>query len=187
MDPRIFYKMIPFIEKADHLALFGWGEPLCHPNFKEFIEVIGDIKEKNDLASGKKNIPYIKPFTNFTTNGYLMNEDLINSIIRSRIDEIVFSIDSPNADNYNFIRKGSSFERVIANLRKLQECRISSNQSSPAITIEFVAMRRNIEELPDMIRFVSDLNVKRMIVTSLVVATEGLEQESLYYCQDLAK
>jgi len=186
LPPSVFHKMIPFVQNAGHLALFGWGEPLCHPYFKEFIEAIGGIKEKNRLDPKIEDGPYIKPFTNFTTNGYLMNEDLIHCIIKSRIDEIVFSIDSPNADNYNFIRKGSDFKRVIGNLRKVQELKIKHDAKSPAITIEFVAMRRNIEELPDMVKLTADLNVKRMIVTSVVVSTKGLEQESLYYHQELA-
>jgi len=186
LDPRIFYKMIPFIQKAGHLALFGWGEPLCHPNFREFIDAVGEIKEQNSLHLLTDSGPYIKPFVNFTTNGCLMNESLIHSIIKSRIDEIIFSIDSPNADNYNFIRKGADFERVIANLGKVQELKIENNVRNPAIIIEFVAMRRNIEELPDLVRLAASLNVEKIIVTLIVVSTKGLEQESLYYHQDLA-
>lgn len=186
LDPQIFYKMIPVIQNAAHLALFGWGEPLCHPNFKEFIEAIGNIKQKNHLDPQKENGPYVKPYTNFTTNGCLMNEDLITCIINSGIDEIVFSIDSPNEDNYNFIRKGASFKQVIANLKKVQQLKIELDAKNPAVTIEFVAMRRNIEELPDMVRLAAELNVKKIIVTSIVVSTKGLEQESLYYHQDLA-
>lgn len=185
LDPRIVHKIIPFMQKADNLALFGWGEPLCHPNFKEFIEIVGELKERNRLNL-KDNEPYTKPFTNFATNGYLMHEDLIHCIIKSGIDEIIFSIDSPNEDSYNFIRKGSEFKQVIANLRAVQELKTKYGVPHPAITIEFVAMRRNIEELPDMVRLAADLDVKRIIVTSIVVATKGLEQESLYYHQELA-
>lgn len=181
LDCRILDKMIPFMRNVEHVALFGWGEPLCHPDFDRFIDVVGKIKERKYPSLLNKVIPFV----NFTTNATLLNEDLIKCIIESKLDEIVISIDSPNEDNFNFIRKGADFKKVVANLRMLQELKSKHGVSYPKLAIEFVAMRRNIEELPDMMEFAFALGIRDVRVSYIIVVTKGLEQESLYYHQDL--
>lgn len=181
LDCQILNKMIPFMQNVNNIALFGWGESLCHPHFDRFIDAVSRIKERNH----PKLLNKVKPHVSFTTNATLLTGDLINRIIKSGLDEIVASIDSPSEDNFNFIRKGADFKKVIANLRMLQECKAKYGVSHPKLTIDFVAMRRNIEELPEMIKFAVDLGIKRILVYYMTVVTKGLEQESLYYHREL--
>lgn len=182
LDYHILDKMIPFMQNVGHVALFGWGEPLCHPNFDEFINLVSKIKERNQ----PKLLNKVKPHVSFTTNATLLTKDLIHRIIKSELDEIVVSMDSPNENNFNFIRKGADFIKVVNNLRKLQELKAKYGVTHPILSIQFVAMRRNIEELPEMIKFADDLGIKRVRIGYITVVTKGLEQESLYYHQDLA-
>lgn len=182
LDCQILDKMIPFLQNVTHVAFFGWGEPLCHPNFDKFINAVSKIKARDYPVLLNK----VKPFINFTTNATLLTEDLIHRVIKSELDEIIISMDSPNENNFNFIRKGANLKKVVANLRMLQELKSKHGVSCPKLAIEFVAMRRNIEELPDMIKFAVDLGIKRIIVDYITVVTKGLEDESLYYHQELA-
>ena len=152
LDFRILDKMVTFMQNVSHVALFGWGEPLCHPNFEKFIDAVGIIKERK----GTRLLNAGSPFVNFTTNATLITEDLARRIIKNGVNEIVVSIDSPNEENFNFIRKGANFKKVVANLRMFQELKKQFGVSRPALSIEFVAMRRNIEELPEMIKFAVD-------------------------------
>jgi radical SAM protein with 4Fe4S-binding SPASM domain len=182
LELPILYKMIPFLQNVVNVALFGWGEPLCHPNFDKFIDAVGTIKDRNHSGLLRRCIPYVS----FTTNATLLTKDLIYRIIESELDEIYVSIDSLNPQNYNFIRKGADFEKVMNNLRVLRELKKQKAVSHPKLKLQFVAMRRNVEELPGMIKFAADLGIETITVNSIVIVTKGLEQESLYYHQELA-
>ncbi len=182
LDYHVLDKMVPFMQNVHTVAFFGWGEPLCHPHFDKFIDTTRKIKERND----SKLLNKVKPYVNFTTNATLLTEDLIHRIIKSGLDDISVSIDSPDEDSFNFIRKGADFKKVIANLRTLQELKAKNKVLHPRLAIGFVAMRRNIEELPNIIPLAVDLGVWRITVSYITVVTKGLEQESLYYHQDLA-
>jgi len=178
-DCRILDRLIPFMQHVAHIALFGWGESLCHPNFIRFIDAVSKMKESNH-----SNV--VKPFVNITTNATLLTKDLICNLIKCGLDEIIVSIDSPNRKNFNFIRKGADFNNVIKNLQNLQKLKAEYGVSHPKLTLEFVAMRRNIEELPEVLKLAIDLGIKRVLVFYVTVVTKGLEQESLYYHQELA-
>ena len=182
LDLQIFDKMIPFMQNVVSAAFFGWGEPLCHPDFGKFIDSVSLIKDRNH----PKLLKRINPSVSFTTNATLLTENLIGRIIKSGLDEIVLSIDSSNQDNYNFIRKGADFKNVMNNLCMLQKVKAKEGALNPTLRLQFVAMRRNIKELPGMIKFAVDLGIKTVIVNYIVVVTKGLEQESLYYHQKLA-
>ena len=56
----------------------------------------------------------------------------------------------------------------------------------PSLQVVFVAMRRNIEQLPRMVDYVADLGADNLTVQYVVVHGEELRQESLFYHQDLA-
>jgi len=181
-DIELFDKMIPFMQNVPNIGLFGWGEPLYHPNFIDFIKAIPELKDRGKPHLSTKT----RPFISFTTNATLLNHELLNLLIRNKLDGINVSIDSLDEKNFNFIRKGADFNKVVANLRMLQALKKQQGIFYPAITIQSVAMRRNIEELPDIVRFAADLEITQIRVTYITVSTKGLEEESLYHHKDLA-
>lgn len=182
LDYALFEKTIPFARNINNVALFGWGESLMHPEFDKFVSAINKIKERNNSCLKNRQ----KPYVNFTSNAMLLSEDLIHRLIKQELDEIVVSIDSPVPSNYNFIRKNADFKQVISNLYNLKIIKNSYATNYPALTIAVVAMRRTIEELPEMIKLAADLGSSKILVNYLTVVTKGLEQESLFYHQDLA-
>lgn len=182
LDYALFEKTIPFAQNINNVAFFGWGEPLIHPQFDKFIDAVGRIKERNKPCLANRQ----KPYVNFTSNATLLTEDMIRRLIKQELNEIVVSIDSQEMSNYNFIRKNADFKQVISNLYNLKRIKEEFAVSYPALTIAIVAMRRNIEELPEMVKLAVDLGSNRMLVNYLTVVTRGLEKESLFYHQDLA-
>lgn len=182
LDYDLFEKTIPFAQHINNVALFGWGEPLVHPEFDKFVSAISKIKERNKPCLKNRQ----KPYVNFTSNAALLSEGLIRHLIEQELNEIVVSIDSPVPSIYNFIRKNADFNQVISNLYNLKKIKNEHGINYPALTIAVVAMRRTIEELPEMIKLAADLGSSRVLVNYLTVVTKGLEQESLFYHQDLA-
>ena len=81
------------------------GEPLLHP------DVIRQVRRAKDLGL------LVMMNTNATRLDPVMSEELL----RAGIDDIFFSVDSPYAEEYEKIRVGADFYRVIDNIRHFVE------------------------------------------------------------------
>lgn len=121
---------------APLLFFGGFGEPLSHPDLSKMIAT---------AVNEGINVELI-------TNGTLLTETLIRQFINFGVQRIWVSIDGASRESYTDIRLGDSLPLVLNNLSLLQKLLIESNQSLPKIGIAFVAMRRNIQDLPEVIR-----------------------------------
>lgn len=114
----IDYYMELFDEKvkrgfdSDPVISFYGGEPLL--NFTLIKEIVAYCKEKYS----KYKIKY-----NFTTNGILLNEEIINFILRNNM-LVTFSLDGDKEEHdrkRKFNNKKGSFDIVYNNIVKFQE------------------------------------------------------------------
>jgi MoaA/NifB/PqqE/SkfB family radical SAM enzyme len=81
----------------------GYGEPLLH---KDILQIIKKIKD-SDL----KVILF--------TNGTLLTEELSKKLLMSEVDIIIFSFEGYNQEEYESIRVGASYEKVLKNIKQL--------------------------------------------------------------------
>lgn len=81
------------------------GEPTIHPEFKSFL----------DYCSNK--FLDIKLITNATK----LNDDLIHTVFKNKIHQVVFSIDSEEKNAYERIRKFGNYDQVLNNVKRYNE------------------------------------------------------------------
>jgi radical SAM protein with 4Fe4S-binding SPASM domain len=103
-----FFKKI--VDEADELkigaiTLASRGEPTMHKKFSEMLEYINK----------KKNIYEIK--TN--TNGTFLTEKICHSIFKNNVTQVVVSSDHYIKEDYERLRLGSKFEKVVNNVDML--------------------------------------------------------------------
>lgn len=161
MDLSIFKKLIPLLSKNTHLSLFGRGESLVHPDFIKFIKLS----------------KYAQSPIAFHSNGKRLSKTISEALVKYREDVLVISISAGREKSYNEIHKGGSFKNLIENLITLNEFKIKYSSHLPIVRFSFVAMRRNIEELPDLITLAKKLNVEGITVSYLVPHGEKMEKE----------
>src|SRR6185436_14141221 len=70
------------------------------------------------------------------------------------------SIDAATRATYERIRVGGDFDRLIANIGLLQRCKARLGSRFPVITFNFVLMRSNVGELPDLVDLAQRLGVE---------------------------
>ena len=87
------------------VTLASRGEPTMH---KEFIDML-------KYLSSKKNIYEIK----INTNGTFLNENICNSIFENDVTQIIISSDHYLKNEYERLRVGSNFEKVVENVDRL--------------------------------------------------------------------
>lgn len=101
---------IKFPEKIKALHLFKDGEPLLH---EDIIEMIRYAKSKQ-----------IAEKVELTTNGSLLTDSLIESLVDSGLDIIRVSIEHVDDAGYKRITKTfSDYEQIRSHVRKLFDCK----------------------------------------------------------------
>lgn len=79
MPPARFGRILDQVPFATDIILTGWGEPVMHADFLELIDL---CLEKHPWARVR-----------FTTNGYLLGEELSRAVIQRGVSRVAFSFD----------------------------------------------------------------------------------------------
>jgi radical SAM protein with 4Fe4S-binding SPASM domain len=118
-----FRKIIDEISgKVYSIKFTGRGEPLINKDFPRFMEYLKD-KKFGEIA--------------IITNGQLMNEEKMLSMIDNGMDRIAFSIDGLK-EEYEKIRAPVKYEEIFGIISELYELRKSKGVIRPLIRIQGV-------------------------------------------------
>ena len=103
-----FFKKI--VDQADKLetgaiTLASRGEPTMH---KQYIEMLEYINQKENIFEIKTN-----------TNGTYLTEKMCHAIFKNNLTQVVISSDHYIKEDYERLRLGSNFEKVVKNVDML--------------------------------------------------------------------
>ncbi len=154
---------LPRLPSLRRIIFTGFGEPLAHPRIVDMVEAV----RKHDVA------------VTIGTNGLLLDRQMAREIIRLGVDRLVVSVDGVQSETYADIR-GVPVSPVIENIRTLNQVRSEMGAHVPQLGIEFVAMRRNVDELPRLTRLASYLGAARVLVSNVLAYAREMYDEILY-------
>ncbi len=142
----------------------GLGEPLSHPHIVDMVDQARSAGSWVELI----------------TNGTLLSQDLSRRLIAAGLDVLWVSLDGARPESYADVRLGAALPQVLANLAGFRAARRPAQYPTPEIGIAFVAMKRNIAELPDILHLGGRLGATRYLVTNLLPYTADMRAETLY-------
>ncbi len=142
----------------------GFGEPLHHP------QIAGMVGEVKALGAPVELI----------TNGTLLHEKLSRDLMAAGIDVLWLSLDGATPESYADVRLGALLPEVIANVSRMRYSTWAYEYPQFHLGVVFVAMKRNINDLPAVLRIGSQLLADRFIVTNVLPYTAELGDELLY-------
>ncbi|RME55678.1 MAG: radical SAM protein [Deltaproteobacteria bacterium] len=161
MRLEIFRKAAELIRPGTTLSLFGRGETLMHPDYPEMLRI---AKEKGAVVG-------------FNSNGKSLTPQLAEKMVVYGQDSLVISCSAGRPGTYNRIHYGGDFDQLVESVRVLQETKRRHGKPTPFLAFEFVAMRSNIEELPDLLRVADALDVRNILVIHVVAHDERMARE----------
>jgi len=167
MDMSVFNLILQQLKDFKYLQIItfaGFGEPLYHSHILEMVRRIKDLGVEVVMS----------------TNGMLL-APIAEELVESGLDKIIVSIDSVNSQDFASIRNGASLNGVLDNVRFLNAVKRRMGSAKPIVGIEFVAMRRNINDITDLPKLASSLGVAFVLITNLLPHSEEMSQEILYY------
>ena len=110
----------------------------------------------------------------FSSNGLLLNQNRIYSLIDSGLDRLQISIDAISKEVYDIIRPGGDYKRVVENVLTLLAYKKERNSLTPLVRVNFVRTQRNEFELQDFLEFWQD-KVDMIGVQEMVLPTKKKE------------
>jgi len=168
MDNTTFERVLGGLRAASSpptVFFGGFGEPLAHP------DIVGMVAQTKALGSRVELI----------TNGTLLSEPLSRELIAARLDTLWVSLDGARPESYADVRLGAALPQVLDNIARFRDARRPglNRVPTPHIGIAFVAMRRNIADLPDLLRLGRHLGVSHYSVSNVLPYTKEMCSEVL--------
>jgi len=165
---RMLSGMRDFTEKPE-LFFGGYGEPLSHPNILAMIERARSLGHRASLI----------------TNGTLLTENVTRKLIGLGLDMLWVSLDGASSECYTDVRLGDALPVVIENLKHLRAQKYQTFGASiwaghPKVGIAFVAMKRNIYDLVEVVRLGASLDAVEFSVSNVLAHNPELLDENLY-------
>lgn len=171
MKPELWEEKIrPHLGQFTDVHLVGIGEPLLHSKFFDWVQ--------EAKAAGAK--------VHTTSNMQLMTSDRAERLVRSGLDVLSFSCDGASKETYESIRIRGTLERLKRGVDAVLEAKARNNLTSPSLTLNFGATRRNIHELEHVVEFAINHGVGCIIAYHNVAYLEENSEDSLFHDQALS-
>jgi radical SAM protein with 4Fe4S-binding SPASM domain len=151
MPLALFRRLLADIPDLRQVTLQGLGEPLLGPDLLPMIR----LAKERGIRVG------------FNSNATLLNRDRADELVAAGLDWLHVSLDGADAETYESIREGADFDRVLTNLAGLVDAKRAAGTSTPWIRVVFVAMRRNVAQLPALVRLLASIGVSELRVQNL--------------------
>lgn len=164
MDEIVFQNLVPILSYIQEINLQARGEPLLH---KQLLSWIKQAKSNHAKVS-------------FFTHGLLLTLEVINQLVSFPLDRLTVSLDAATKTRFENIRLRANFDTIINNIRNLNAAKHQANSKYPELHLHFVAMRQNLDELPEVIKLAKELEVTTVIVEHLWVFDVAMIQETLF-------
>jgi len=160
--PREMFRKIQdaLFDDVKAVELIGYGEPLLAADFNDMFDVC--------ISRGIHVL--------FTTNGILLrNDDLVSKLVRSDV-EITLSIDGARAETHEFVRPYIKWEKMLETLECIKRnADAAGREKRFSLRFNFVPMRQNIGDLPDLVRLAAQYGAKTIYLLPLA-GEERLEK-----------
>jgi MoaA/NifB/PqqE/SkfB family radical SAM enzyme len=167
MSDETFAAILAGLKQLDpipNVYFGGIGEPLFHPRTVEWIRQIKALGVKVEVI----------------TNGTILTEKKSRELIEAGLDVLWVSLDGGTPEGYEDVRLGAELPKVIENVKRFAMMRKGNHHPTPEIGVAFVAMKRNIHELPMVINIGKALGAKHFSVSNVQPATAEMQEDRLY-------
>lgn len=126
-----------------YLIFYFQGEPYINP---AFLEMVRHARDKG-------------LYTITSTNGHFLNDENARATIESGLDRLIISIDGTTQEVYEQYRKAGKLETVLQGVCNVVKWKRELRSHTPHIVIQFLVVKPNEHQIPDIKRLAQDLGV----------------------------
>jgi MoaA/NifB/PqqE/SkfB family radical SAM enzyme len=149
----------PFLQTVKFLTFSSLGEPFFA---RSMIELLDIVDENCSIE--------------IQTNGLILPKRVRQAII-GKVAKLFISIDAATLETYDAIRMPGKWERLMQNLRDLRTERDAVSTCNPQMRLDFVVMRRNVEEMVDFVGLAAEMGAYGVKFTPMLSISHEHRQE----------
>lgn len=146
----------------EHIHFLG-GEPLASPYI---FDVIKRAKELGMIIT-------------INSNACLLNEDIQQKLIDLGVDQFAASLDGCTALINDSIRGNGTFEKVVLNMKQLNEQKQRCN-SSLETALVFTLTKKNLHELILLPSLAEEIGVNLIVLTTFIESGQGQKNHDIF-------
>ncbi len=150
MDALTFANLWPLLRQTNRVHLQGWGEPLLHPHFFDYVA----FARKADC------------FVSTTSCGLHLTQKTSDRILESGMDIFAFSLAGTDATS-NAVRDGADFHKVCENIRALEALRKKKMAVHLEIHVAYLMLADRMEAVVALPALMHDLGVNVAVISTL--------------------
>lgn len=146
------------------VVLYLWGEPFINKKLTQMIS----YATENRIGSV------------VSTNLHFMDDELAEGLVVAGLDKLIVCIDGVDQATYQRIRVGGNLEKVMKNLKTVQEARKKKSSRYPLIEWQFVKTSFNDHQVEQAKEIAKKMGVDEFTVMEDLSArnfTEALKKE----------
>lgn len=153
MDPALFDRVMnevgPYLLT---MSLWGWGEPLLHPQLAEILR----ITQNRGVT------------TFLSTNGQNLDDETVQqALIKYPPTHLFVCLDGLTDETNNLFRTGSKLAPALAGVRQLAKMKRQKNSRLPVLQFRYIVMKHNEHELPQVPEFAAENQFDEIIIRTL--------------------
>ena len=167
MSPGTFTSLEPAFPHLEALILNGIGEPLLNERLDDYIRFARELMPPESWIG-------------FQSNGLLLSKERAINLLDAGLDKICISVDAVNPEVLRKVREGAEISTIGNALEALAKAKVETGKAEFRIGIEFVLMRSNISELPELLSWAAAKDVSFVIVTHVLPYDKDHAQEAVY-------
>lgn len=152
MDFELYQKLIGQMQNPRVIRLNYSGESIHYPHLAEAIALAKSTGARVELVTVLSSA---KP-------------KVIESLVKEKLDRLTISIHALSEPMYQQIYGHSTVESLRENLALLQSVKKSFDSNVPLIDFAFVAMGRNLQELPLVVALANDSGVQQIDIHPVI-------------------
>ena len=150
MSAETFAALWPLMRQARRVHLQGWGEPLLHPRFFDFVAVA--------RRAGCR--------VSTTSCGLVMNEEFAARLVRSGVDIIAFSLAGTDEAS-NASRRGAPFAKVVQAVKTLQATRKKLVGVHLEVHLAYLLLASGLAALESLPELLEELEAHAAVVSTM--------------------
>ncbi|MCQ2788891.1 MAG: radical SAM protein [bacterium] len=140
-----FKNLVDDNPQINEIELANHGEIFLNP---ELDKIIKYAYEKKIILSANNGV-------NLNT----LSDEMAEALVKYQFSAMTVSIDGATPDVYKIYRRGGDFNKVIANIKKINEFKKKYNSEFPKMFYKFIIFNHNIDDILPAKKLAKELNM----------------------------
>ena len=167
------FKKFVDTNRVTAVELSSKGEIFLNP---ELLDIIKYAHKKNIILTAYSGV-----------NGNDISDDVAEALVKYQIRDIQFSIDGASQEIYSLYRIGGDFDKVIANIKKINALKTKYNSEFPKMTWKYIMFGHNVCDMVKAKQMADELGMSMYYSTNNIPDYSPLTKKDHNFIKKVTK